>query len=68
MAIKVLEKGSGDGCNCITTFLCDTEADIINLPTEKSTGVCGECCSAGSLAIIAYPHGTRILNTQGEWK
>lgn len=68
MAIKVLEKGSGEGCNCKTVFLCDTTADIKNLPTETETGSCGECCSAGSLAIIADPHGLRILNNQGEWK
>jgi len=34
MAIKLLEKGSGSGRNCIMTFLCDTTADIENLPTE----------------------------------
>jgi hypothetical protein len=36
MAIKVLEKGSGTGRNCIMTFLCDTTADIENLPTETT--------------------------------
>lgn len=68
MAIKVLEKGSGDGCNCITTFLCDTTADIKDLPTEDKPGACGDCCSAGSIAVIADTHDKRILNNQGEWK
>lgn len=36
MAIKVLEKGSGSGRNCLMTFLCDTTADIKDLPTETS--------------------------------
>lgn len=36
MAIKVLEKGSGSGRNCLMTFLCDTTNDIKNLPTETT--------------------------------
>jgi hypothetical protein len=36
MAIKVMDKGSGSGCNCVTSFLCDTESDINDLPTEDS--------------------------------
>ena len=67
MAIKVLEKGSGEGCNCITTFLCDKREDVNNLPTEETPGACGECCSAGSIAIIASTHETKILNTKGKW-
>lgn len=68
MAIKVLERGSGGGSNCITTFLCDTVADIPYLPTERKAGICGAKCSAGSIAIIAETHETKVLNTQGEWK
>lgn len=68
MAIKVLECGSGEGRNCIKTFLCDTESDITNLPTETKQGVCGSCCSAGSIVIIAETHETKVLNTRGEWK
>lgn len=68
MGIKVLERGNGEGCNCITTFLCDNVEDIANLPTETKKGVCGAQCSAGSIVIIAETHETRVLNTQGEWK
>lgn len=67
MAIKVLERGSGEGCNCITIFLCDTEADVSDLPTETKVGECGSLCSAGSMAIIAQNKKVLILNTQGEW-
>lgn len=64
MAIKVLKRGNGEGSNCITEYLCDTTADVANLPTNE--------CAAGSLAIVAEPDvGTPriyILNNQGEWK
>lgn len=68
MAIKVMKKGLGDGCNCVTTFLCDTEEDINNLPTENSKGLCGEMCSAGSEALVLENGGSKwVLGNTGKW-
>ena len=67
MGIKVLNRGAGKGCDCVTDFLVDTEAEVANLPTETSTGLCGTLCSAGSTAIVAETKAVYILNTEGEW-
>lgn len=68
MAIKILGKGNGDGCNCITSFLCDTEDDIKNLPTEETVGVCGDNCSAGSDALVLENGGSKwVLGNTGKW-
>lgn len=62
--IKVLKRDNGEGCNCITEYLCDTTADVANLPTNE--------CAAGSMAIVAEPDVNTpriyILNNYGEWK
>lgn len=68
MAIKVLKKGSGHGKCCVMEFLCDTEEDVANLPTQNSTGAVGKFCAAGSMALIADGHAMKVLNNQGEWK
>lgn len=64
MAIKVLKRDSGEGCNCMTEYLCDTSADAVNLPTDE--------CAVGSIAIVVEPDANAkrilILNTNGEWK
>lgn len=68
MAIKVLDRTGGNGCNCRTLFLCDYEEDIKNLPTEKTTGECGDTCSAGSKAIVLENGGsTWLLGNTGTW-
>lgn len=67
MAIKVLRRGNGEGCNCITEYLCDTEEDVANLPTETKEGACGAVCSAGSAALIAKDKTVKVLNCSGEW-
>lgn len=67
MAIKVLDRGAGEGCDCITEYLCDTEEDVATLSTETKVGACGSLCSAGSLALIAETKEIKVLNNQGEW-
>lgn len=67
MAIKVLSRDSGEGKNCITMFLCDTEADVASLSTEEYVGESGSYCAAGSMAIIADTKEVLILGTQGKW-
>ena len=67
MAVKVLDRGAGEGCNCITTFMIDTDADKYDLPTTTATGVCGDTCSAGSMAIVADTKSVLMINTEGVW-
>lgn len=68
MGVKILSRSGGDGKNCITTYLCDAEADVSTLSTEKTVGICGSLCSAGSMAIVIEPKAVYMLNTQSEWK
>ena len=68
MAVKVLDRDTGKGCDCITVYLCDTAEDVETLSTETEIGVCGALCSAGSMAIVVEPKGLYVLNNQGEWK
>lgn len=67
MGIKILSRGAGKDCNCVTDFMVDTEAEIKNLPTETTKGACGVLCSAGSTAIVAETKSVYMLNTEGVW-
>lgn len=59
MAIKCLRREGGEGENCIAEYLCDTEEDVANLPTDE--------CGAGSTTIVATTKAILIMNTQGAW-
>lgn len=67
MGIEVLDRNGGKDKHCRMLFMCDTEADIADLPTEEKVGSCGKCCASGSIAIIADTKEKKMLNTQGEW-
>ena len=51
-------------------FICDTEDDLNNLPTNKKRGVDNSTvppCSVGSQATIVEPKKVYILNNNNEW-
>lgn len=50
-------------------FICDTAADLSELPTNKkpSTKNGFKSCSVGSLAIVIEDSSTYILSNSGEW-
>lgn len=49
-------------------FLCDTVADIADLPTTKKTDQYGTACCAGSKAYVVDNGAKYILNHNDEWK
>ena len=51
-------------------FICDTKADLAELPTNtKSSDVHKiKSCSVGSIAIVIENSTTYILSNNGEWK
>lgn len=74
MAYKVIRAtGSIQGI-AKRLFVCDTENDISNLPTNKKRGlkqdgdtVSDEICAIGSIAKIVETGNHYILNASGEW-
>ena len=68
MSIKILKHGHNFLEEPTMCFLCDTETDIADLPTQTTNGKFdGVHCGAGSFAIIAEGHTLKILNNKGEW-
>lgn len=51
-------------------FICDTEEDLDNLPTNEKKNVNGsstQSCSVGSQATIVQPKKVYVLNNNNEW-
>lgn len=48
-------------------FICDTEADIADLPTFKKKMSDGSNCCAGSQALVLDTQKKYVLNNQDEW-
>ena len=48
-------------------FICDTEADIADLPTFKKKMPDGSNCCAGSQALVLDTQKKYMLNNQDEW-
>lgn len=48
-------------------FVCDTEADIADLPTSKKKMPDGSNCCAGSQALVLGTQKKYMLNNQDEW-
>jgi len=44
----------------VMELVCDTEADVSNLPTEN--------CEAGSSCLVIESSNVYILNSEKEWK
>lgn len=58
MGIKIVRKEYCAGTNeCRCEFICDTDADLANLP---------EACT-GSTALSIESGSVKIVNTSGEW-
>ena len=66
--------GYGDKYKALgySEYVCDTEADVQNLPTNTKEAVSDGCtypkCAIGSTASVVASHKLYILNTAGEWK
>ena len=48
-------------------FICDTEADIADLPTSKKKMPDDSNCCAGSQALVLDTQKKYVLNNQDEW-
>lgn len=71
MAISVQHSRKAKDCDdSIVDFLCDTEADVAVLPTQRRSAG-GWVVATGSTATVIAPEGgrsdRRILTSSGEW-
>lgn len=55
--VCISRKWALDNYEC--EFVCDTEEDVKELPTD---------CCAGSTAVVAEPFGGYMMNASKEWK
>lgn len=51
---------SGNVETYLTEFICDTETDILTLPTEN--------CKPGSSCLVIETSNVYILNSEKQWK
>lgn len=55
----------GTNIDCHQEFVCDTRADIDNLPTQNTKG---NKCPTGSTAFVIEGSTVWMLNSEGVWK
>lgn len=48
-------------------FICDTESDILNLPTSKRNGTEYATCSPGSKALVLETKKLYVLANNDRW-
>lgn len=71
MAISVQNSRKARDCDdSIVDFLCDTEADVAALPTQRRSAGGGVVATGSTATVIAPDSGRsnrRILASSGEW-
>ena len=55
----------GTPLDCQQEFVCDTRADVDNLPTQFMDK---DKCPTGSIALVIDDSSVWMLNSEGVWK
>lgn len=55
----------GTPLDCQQEFVCDTRADVDNLPTQFTDK---DKCPTGSIALVIDDSSVWMLNSEGVWK
>lgn len=55
----------GTPLDCQQEFVCDTRADVDNLPTQFTDK---DKCPTGSTALVISDSSVWMLNSEGVWK